>query len=427
MDRTKCGKKLEHRAVEMDSEPPEHNSDSPNAPLSSWLQILTSHLLIFNSFGFINAFGIFQQHYTITLLAAPSTTAWIGSTQVFLVYFIGTFSGRCLDAGHFRLTLTAGLSLQLLGIFASSFATRYWQLLLSQGICKGLGDGLVFCPAVANAANLFAGKNHRVLAISSVACGGATGGMVFPAIALSLLHRVGFGWTVRVMGFVMLFNAILVFAFAKAAPGKRKGGPLVEWSAFKEATYAVFCVAIFLGFVGVWVAYFYLRPFARTVLHASERESFNLILLVNGVGIPGRLVPALVADRLLGPVNTFVPVMFFAGVLLFVWIAVDSVAGVTVFTIFYGFFGAGVQSLLQAGLASLVTDPKKAGIRIGMGFSVVGIASLMGSPIGGALIERASGVYLHAQVFAGSCMVAGSLVLVAARVSKTGWRIREIM
>lgn len=62
------------------------------------------------------------------------------------------------------------------------------------------------------------------------------------------------------------------------------------------------------------------------------------------------------------------------------------------FTIFYGFFGAGVQSLLQAALASLNTDLKKTGVRIGMGFSVVGVASLTGSPIGGALVEKGEGI-----------------------------------
>ncbi|KAF2815371.1 MFS general substrate transporter [Mytilinidion resinicola] len=405
----------------------EDRQKCPNEEWHGWLQVLVSHLCVFNSFGFINAFGIFQQYYSTTLNLPPSTISWIGSSQVFLVYFIGTFSGRTLDLGHYRLTLFAGLSLQIIGIFTSSVSTQYWQLLLSQGICKGLGDGLIFCPAVANAATHFAGNRWRVMAISSVACGGATGGMVFPAIALTLLHRIGFPWTVRIMGFVMLFNAVVIVSLAASKPGKRKRGPLVEWKAFAEPPYLLYNISMFLGFIGVWLAYFYVRPFSRNVLHVSERTSFNLILLVNGVGVPGRLVPALIADRLLGPINTFIPVMLFAGVFLFIWISISSVAGVTTFTIFYGFFGAGVQSLLQAALASLNPDPKRAGIRIGMGFSVVGIASLIGSPIGGALIEKAGGAYLYAQVFAGSMMIAGSVVLVAARVSKTGWNLRERM
>jgi MFS family permease len=106
---------------------------------------------------------------------------------------------------------------------------------------------------------------------------------------------------------------------------------------------------------------------------------------------------------------------------------VSILPGIIAFTIFYGFFGAGVQSLLQAALASLNTDLKKTGVRIGMGFSVVGVASLTGSPIGGALVEKGGGNYLYAQMFAGGTMVVGSLVLVAARIAKTGFRLKDRM
>jgi hypothetical protein len=35
----------------------------------------------------------------------PSDISWIGSIQIFLLFFIGTFSGRATDAGYFRFTL----------------------------------------------------------------------------------------------------------------------------------------------------------------------------------------------------------------------------------------------------------------------------------------------------------------------------------
>ncbi|OCK82289.1 MFS general substrate transporter [Lepidopterella palustris CBS 459.81] len=398
----------------------------PNGGLQAWTQVLSSHLCVFNSFGYINSFGIFQQYYSTTLALPPSTISWIGSLQILLVYFIGTFSGRALDAGYYRLVLFCGLVLQLVGVFMTSLSSEYWHLLLTQGLCQGLGDGLIFCPAVANTATYF--SSRRTMAISCVACGGATGGMVFPAIAGTLLGKLGFPWTVRVMGFVMLFNAVCILSLARPRLGKKSLGPapLVEWRAFGELTYLLYVVSMFFAFVGVWVAYFYVRPFSRTILHVSDSTSFNLILLINGVGIPGRLVPALIADKYVGPINVFIPTLFLAGVLLFSWAAVNSASGIMIFTIFYGFFGAGVQSLLQAGLASLNTDPKKAGVRIGMGFSVVGIASLLGGPIGGALVQKADGRYLGTQMFAGACLVVGSVVLVGARVVGTGgmWGVK---
>ncbi|KAK7532813.1 major facilitator superfamily domain-containing protein [Phyllosticta citribraziliensis] len=397
--------------------------EPPDGGKRAWLQVLAGHLCVFNSFGCINSFGIFQAYYASALNLPPSNISWIGSLQVFLCYFLGTLSGRALDAGYFRTVLAIGLLLQVLGAFMTSLCTEYWQLILAQGICQGIGMGMVFCPAIANTATYFSRK--RALAISSVACGGGTGGMVFPAIAQTLLHRIGFPWTMRVMGFVILFNATIILSLGRTRLPPREVGPLIEWTAFKEMPYLLYCVSMFFAFWGIWIAYYYVRAYARDMLGFSDNASFDLILLVNGIGVPGRLVPAVLSDRWFGPVNSLIFVIFSAGVCLFSWIATTTPSGMWILVAFYGFFGGGTQSLLQAALASLNSDMKKAGVRIGMGLTVVGVASLTGSPIGGALIESKGGSYLYAQVFAGSTMLLGSLILVCARISKTGLVFRE--
>lgn len=90
--------------------------------------------------------GVFQTYYTLHLDASPSSISWIGTIQNFLTFFIGAFSGRLLDAGLFLPTLLIGVSLQVIGIFMTSLCTKYWQLLLAQGILNGVGGGLFFTP-----------------------------------------------------------------------------------------------------------------------------------------------------------------------------------------------------------------------------------------------------------------------------------------
>lgn len=63
-----------------------------------------------------------QQYYASTLLLPPSTISWVGSIQILLVYFVGAFSGRALDAGHYRLILFAGVTLQVVGVFMTSLS-----------------------------------------------------------------------------------------------------------------------------------------------------------------------------------------------------------------------------------------------------------------------------------------------------------------
>ena len=251
---------------------PRHQHESPTAAngpgpppdggLQAWTQVFMGHLVLINSWGYLTSFGLFQSYYKTTLSATPSAISWIGSVQILLVYLIGTFSGRGLDAGYYHLILAFGSFLQILAVFMTSISTQYWQLFLAQGICKGLGDGLLFCPTVSLVATYF--SKNRVLAMACTASGGATGGIIFPLIAQQLLPKIGFGWTVRVMAFVICFNSAVVLAIARVRLPPRRAGPLVEWSAFRELPYTLFCSGMFLNLWAVYFAYFYVsRHFLR--------------------------------------------------------------------------------------------------------------------------------------------------------------------
>jgi MFS family permease len=385
----------------------------PDGGLVGWTQVLMSHLINFNSFGFMLSFGIFQSYYTEALHFTPSNVSWIGTMELFLVYFVGVFSGRLMDAGYYRFTLLTGLLLQVLGVFATSFSTKYWQLFLAQGLCQGLGNGLLFCPAVALVSTYFsAGK--RAFAVSLVASGGATGGMVFPAVAEYLLPRIGFPWTVRVMGFIMLFVAAVVLPFSKPRLRSHKRKAWLDLPAFREPPYVLFCVGIFLAFWGLYFAYYYVTPFGRDRLHLSQRASFNMILVINSFGIPGRAVPALLADRFSSPLGVIIPVICLTGILLYCWIAIKSATSFSVWVAAYGFLAGGCQSLFQAACSSFSSDMEKLGVRIGMVFTIVSFACLSGAPLSGGLVEHLGGKYLAAQLFGGTVMVAGSTALLAA-------------
>jgi len=140
----------------------------------------------------------------------------------------------------------------------------------------------------------------------------------------------------------------------------------------------------------------------------------------------GRIIPGIIADRFLGPLNTIIPFTSGCAILLYCWVAVDSTAGVYVFACVYGFVAAGVQSLWPAGLSSLTLDLKKAGVRIGMGFTLVSIACLTGPPLGGALINADHGDYIYAQAWAASSLVLGTLILIIARWARIGFRVERI-
>lgn len=350
--------------------------------------------------GLINSFGVFQTYYVTALDRSPSDIAWIGSFQVFLTFFIGTFTGRLTDAGYFRSIFLLGTFLSVFGLMMASLSTTFYQLFLAQGVCIGLGNGCLFCPMLSLVSTYFSTK--RSLALGLAACGSATGGLVFPSMVQNLIPEVGFGWTMRALGFLVLGCLSLCNLVVRQRVPPRRSGPIVEWSAFKEPSYTLFAAGMFFNFWGVYFAFFYVGSFARNIIGLPYGQSVNLILVLNGVGFLGRLLPNWLADRYTGPINQLIPITFASSTIMFTMVAVSSSTGLYIWACFYGMVGAAIQSLFPAVLSSLTTDLRKAGVRMGMVFTIVSFAVLTGPPIEGALINADGGRYLGAQLFAAS-------------------------
>ena len=226
----------------------------------------------------MNSFGAFQTYYTLTLNQPASTISWIGTVQNWLTFFIGAFSGRLLDAGFFIPTLMVGSTLQLLGIFLMSVSTKYWHLMLTQGVLTGLGGGIFFTPSMGLLATYFSTK--RAFAIGIATTGNAVGGMIYPLLVRELLPKLGYPWTVRVLGFLNLALLLVAAAVLRPRLPPRKSGPVVDLSAFKEPPYALFVAALFFAIWGVYYTFYYVS--ASLPSHVSSVYSDAHAILHTG-------------------------------------------------------------------------------------------------------------------------------------------------
>jgi MFS family permease len=145
------------------------------------------------------------------------------------------------------------------------------------------------------------------------------------------------------------------------------------------------------------------------------------------------VLPGYLADRYCGPLNAILPATSLSALALFLWAAVPAspspgaAAATWGWAVAYGGVAATIMGLFPAALAALAPDARRRGARMGMGFAVAGVASLVGPPVGGLLVKRGGGAsgFLYAQMWAGATMVAGLVVLAAARISLTGWVLRR--
>lgn len=394
----------------------------PDGGLKAWTQSFMGHLVVFNTWGMIATFGVFQSHYTQDLGLEPSAVSWIGSMQMLGHFALGMFSGRMFDAGYFHWVVIPGMLLAALGTMMTSLCTQYWQFFLAQGLMTGLGCGCQFAPTISLVTTYF--SKNRSVAVAIMASGSATGGLVYPTIARQLMPKIGFPWTVRVMGFMMLAVGSVYCSLLKPRLPPRKSGPLFEFSAFKEPPYSLYLIGIFLIGLGQYFAFYYISSFAVDVLGVPYATSVNVLLVLNGVGILGRLIPSYFADKWTGPFNVLIPFCFVSSIVLFFWPLVHSESGLYGWAVCYGFFVAGFQGIFPAVLTTLTKDMSKVGTRNGMGFAIMGVGTLVGPPIAGALIQSHGGSYLAAQMFGGATVLIGSCVLVIARAAITGWTIR---
>ncbi|KAJ5628748.1 MFS monocarboxylate transporter-like protein [Penicillium lividum] len=379
----------------------------------AWCQVLVSHLLVVNGFGYFSSFGLFESHWTAYLGKSSSEISWVGSLSLFFIFFLGALSGPMMDRGHLRLLLFVGCGIQLLGVFTTSAVSQYWQLVLSQGIVQGIGNGLLFTPCIALVSTYF--SKRRAFTLSLAACGAPIGGVIFPLIIQQLSPRIGYPWAIRVMGFVMMANTAFILLLARPPHFKRTQGPLLDPKAFKEPTYLLFAIGIFFTLWGVYIAYFYTATYGKQVIHLSDTDSLTQLMVLNAVGIPGRMVPGLLADAYFGAFNMLLPFVFSASIMLFGWIGAKDSGSFYGFIIIYGICSNAVQTLFPSTLSQLTTDLSKMASRVGMVFTVASIACLTGPPIAGALIGLADGSYLYAQLFGGTSVMLGFILLSAAR------------
>jgi MFS family permease len=393
---------------------------APDGGLTAWIQVLCTHLTILTTFGFFTSFGVYQTYYENTLGISPSTISWIGSLQVFLLFFLGTFTGRATDAGLFRPVYIAGACFQILGIFTLAESKSVWHVFLSQGVCLGIANGLQFCPSMALVSTYFV--KRRAFALGFTALGSCTGGVIFPVIVQQCLPSLGFPWTIRIIGFIMLLMNAITIALYRIRLPPRKTGPLVDWASFKELPYALYCAGAFFSFWGLYFAFFYIGSYARNVLGASYQQSINLLLVQVCMGFVFRLLPTYYADKI-GGLNVLIPFAFICGVMMFAWIGIKSIATLYVFAVIYGSGSAVIQALWPAVIGSMSRekDLKKSGVRMGMAFTVVSVSSFTGPPLAGALIQSHNGSYTYANVWAGMSFIVGGCLLLATRVSLVGW------
>ncbi|KIK63783.1 hypothetical protein GYMLUDRAFT_40856 [Collybiopsis luxurians FD-317 M1] len=389
--------------------------------LEAWLTIAGCFMVQFCTVGYSNAFGIYQDIYTRDFLAnkSPSDISWIGSFQFFMQYAPGVFVGHAFDAGYFRHMIALGSFLEVFSIFMLSLVRKgqYYQVFLAQAIGIGLGQALLFIPSLTVISQHF--KKRRSFAIGIAVTGASVGGIIWPILLNRLVQKASFATANRAAG--ALAGALLLLAnfLMKSLPVVSRGGVHFGMkNAFQDIPFMISIGAACMVALGLFFPYFYIQLYA--IDHGiTARLAFYALALVNAGSVAGRLIPNFFADRL-GPYNMIIPCLFVTAALLFVVLAVHSLVGLIIFSLFYGFTSGSYISLIPSIIGLLSRQSGQPGLRMGFAFTSVGFWMLIGTPIEGALLHppgsNGSLVWLPCIIFSAISVVCGAFGMLVSRV-----------
>ncbi|KAI0314723.1 MFS general substrate transporter [Amylostereum chailletii] len=407
-------------------EPPELGSgkfddfEFPDGGVQAWTVIFGAACVTFTTFGYVNTWGSFQDYYATNTLkdTSPSTIAWIGSIQYALVFLPGLVVGRLFDIGFFKIPLFVATVILVVCTFLTAECKEYWQFLLCQGFGVGLSSGIIFGPTMGIVGHWF--KKRRSTALGIIAVGSSTGGTLFPIMFRNLTVVVGFKWTMRIFGFIiLLFLGISNVVLKRRLPPTVASGGLVDFRQFKNPAFSLYSAAGFISFLGLYTMLTYVNASGR-LQGVDEDLSPYLVAIANAGSGAGRLISGLLADRV-GGLNIMTPFTALAGIFTIIWPFVHGKGPVIVITLLYGFTSGAYVGLL-AGPIMAMGPTEDVGRRTGMYFTVTAMGALAGPPISGAIID-ATGNYKAVGLYAGIAVLIAVVFMTLSRYfALGGWR-----
>lgn len=427
-------------------------SSFPEGGVRGWMAVAGAFLVVFVG-GIEYAYGVFITYYSTHNLKSYSSSqiAWIGSASAFIHATVGLLVGKLYDDGYFRHLLIFGSILHVFSIMMLSLCTEYYQIWLTQGLGMGIATGCLFQPSIAIVSQYF--EKRRTLAMGIVQAGASLGGIVTPIMVNNLFSSISFGWGVRSLGYLVLGLLIIANCITTTRlPTRHRGKatihhlrndatednlvssisisniPKINYRTFFDPASITTVLGCFLVQMGTSLPYGYITSFGELEGHISPTLGFYLLPLTFVGGMFGSPFWAFLGD-VFGVLNVVIFSTLTSSGLLFLILACKSNGAAIAISLLYGFFSAGYQAMGGPIFATLANTVLEVGQRMGFGYFVTGIATLIASPIQGALLGRhyiwwKPILFCFLSLVIGCCLIfVGRILLIrrrgAERISKT--------
>ena len=247
--------------------------------------------------------------------------------------------------------------------------------------------------------------------------------MIYPIVLNRLIQQIGFPWAVRTVAFIALGLLIIPISVMKQRIKPPKPRAFIDWSAFTDAPYITFALAVLIMFIGNVTLIFYISYFPVNKGFTNDDLGFYMVAIFNAASVFGRIAPNALSDRI-GVFNTFAPMTLILSVAIFCMLGVVNEGGMIVEAIVTGFFSGVIVALPPVCFAMLTTNKALIGTRIGQGFAIGGLGLLIGGPSAGAILGTVEPLdWTGLWVYGGVSLAVAGFLLITVRVMKASSKL----
>ncbi|KAH7364736.1 major facilitator superfamily domain-containing protein [Rhexocercosporidium sp. MPI-PUGE-AT-0058] len=398
----------------------------PDGGIRAYTVLFGTWCALLPTSGMLTTTGSLQTHILTHQLngRTEAEVGWIFSVYAFLFFFGGIVGGSAFDKYGLRVMLIPGSIGLVASIIILANCTEYYQFMLGFSILGGTSSSLIWTSTIATIGHWF--SMRRGLATGLATTAGGIGGVIFPLLLNTLIPRLGFPWSIRIIALFSTFSCGTgILLTSTRIPPSISQKPLFDMTGFKDTCFSLTVAAIFLIDLAVVLPPAYLPAYALDHGYTTASAT-HLLVFLNAATVLGRGLPGILADRL-GRFNIMIISSTLSTLAIFLlWLlSSSSVATLIAFTLIFGIFSGTAYSLTPVCVAQLCSTEEYA-TKYGTAYGIVSFATLIGNPIAGAILGGGEGKkYRELIVFCGGVYAASTVLFVLARAKGGGWKVRK--
>ena len=404
-----------------------HKPQRPHVPNSSPLRshtaiLIGASLLLTLAMGLRQSLGLFMQPAVKDLSIAVADFTLAIAVQNLVWGFAQPLAGAWAVRYGFRVVMTGGAVLYVVGLLFLATASGYFSVMLGAGVLIGVALAGVGSGMAMSVASRPVSAAQRSFVLGIVSAAGSVGPMIAAPIGQALIAESG--WRAGVFGFVALAMIIIPAAWiagrvdrvtiapASAHSADSISGKAALLSAFRHGPFMIMAIAYFV--CGLQLVFLTTHlPSYLALCGQDPMLSAKALATIGGFNVLGSLFFGWAGGRYSKPM--LLGMIYIVRSLALVWYfaTLPTPDSTILFAAIMGFLWLGVAPLVSGMVVEMFGLKWQAMIG-GIAFMSHQLGSALGAFGGGALFDQYGSYALAVQLGAGLGLAAGVLQLLSA-------------